>query len=413
MKTLLSISALLFTIMLMQMGTTALGPLDTLSAIELGFSNTEIGVIGGSHFLGFLIGCLGSPLLVKRVGHARAYCVTAALSIVAILLHPVVSYFWAWCVFRVITGIAIATSYTSVESWLNAKLTNSNRSRFFGIYRIIDMTGALVAQAMISVLVPAYFLSYTMLAILVCLSLLPLGLTKSVQPAMPETQKINVFFAFQISPLAALGVLTVGATGSALRMIGPLFAYELAFTPTQIGIFLSLPLIAGMIIQMPIGFLAERATPRQLIGSLSMATIFICVAFTLIEAETIFGIKTIFILVFIFGLTTMPLYSLSAIHANNQTKEQDMTMLSASLIFLFGVGAIISPVIASYLIEHFGPNAMFTYFAVLHILLLGYTAYRARIRPLDVPMRPYIYIPRTSLFIAKTIKSLRRRPHKS
>ena len=277
MKTLLSISALLFTIMLMQMGTTALGPLDTLSAIELGFSNTEIGVIGGSHFLGFLIGCLGSPLLVKRVGHARAYCVTAALSIVAILLHPVVSYFWAWCVFRVITGIAIATSYTSVESWLNAKLTNSNRSRFFGIYRIIDMTGALVAQAMISVLVPAYFLSYTMLAILVCLSLLPLGLTKSVQPAMPETQKINVFFAFQISPLAALGVLTVGATGSALRMIGPLFAYEQAFTPTQIGIFLSLPLIAGMIIQMPIGFLAERATPRQLIGSLSMATIFICV----------------------------------------------------------------------------------------------------------------------------------------
>ena len=80
---------------------------------------------------------------------------------------------------------------------------------------------------------------------------------------MPETQKINVFFAFQISPLAALGVLTVGATGSALRMIGPLFAYEQAFTPTQIGIFLSLPLIAGMIIQMPIGFLAERATPRQ------------------------------------------------------------------------------------------------------------------------------------------------------
>ena len=89
---------------------------------------------------------------------------------------------------------------------------------------------------------------------------------------------------------------------------------------------------------MPIGFLAERATPRQLIGSLSMATIFICVAFTLIEAETIFGIKTIFILVFIFGLTTMPLYSLSAIHANNQTKEQDMTMLSVSLIFCSGSG---------------------------------------------------------------------------
>ena len=410
MKTLLSISALLFTIMLMQMGTTALGPLDTLSAIELGFSNTEIGAIGGAHFLGFLVGCLGSPLLVKRVGHARAYCVTAALSIIAILLHPVLPYFWAWCVFRVMTGIAIATSYTAVESWLNAKLTNKNRGRFFGVYRIIDMTGALVAQAMIIVLVPAYFLSYTMLAILICLSLMPLGLTKTVQPAMPETQKIDVLFAFRISPLAALGVLTVGATGSALRMIGPLFAYQLNFTSTQIGLFLSLPLIAGMIIQLPIGYLAERATPRQLIGGLSGITILISIAFSVIEAESVFGIKTIFILVFIFGLTTMPLYSLSAIHANNQTKEQDMTMLSASLIFLFGIGAIISPVIASYIIEHFGPLSMFTYFAAMHLLLLGYTGYRALIRPLNVPLRSYIYIPRTSLFIAKTIKNLRRRP---
>ena len=410
MKTLLSISALLLTIMLMQMGTTALGPLDTLSAIELGFSNTEIGAIDGAHFLGFLVGCLGSPLLVKRVGHARAYCVTAALSIIAILLHPVLPYFWAWCVFRVMTGIAIATSYTAVESWLNAKLTNKNRGRFFGVYRIIDMTGALVAQAMIIVLVPAYFLSYTMLAILVCLSLMPLGLTKTVQPVMPETQKIDVLFAFRISPLAALGVLTVGATGSALRMIGPLFAYQLNFTPTQIGLFLSLPLIAGMIIQLPIGYLAERATPRQLIGGLSGITILISIAFTIIEAETVLGIKTIFILVFIFGLTTMPLYSLSAIHANNQTKEQDMTMLSASLIFLFGIGAIISPVIASYIIEHFGPLSMFTYFAAMHVFLLGYTGYRALIRPLNVPLRPYIYIPRTSLFIAKTIKNLRRRP---
>ena len=410
MKTLLSISALLFTIMLMQMGTTALGPLDTLSAIELGFSNTEIGAIGGAHFLGFLVGCLGSPLLVKRVGHARAYCVTAALSIIAILLHPVLPYFWAWCVFRVMTGIAIATSYTAVESWLNAKLTNKNRGRFFGVYRIIDMTGALVAQAMIIVLVPAYFLSYTILAILICLSLMPLGLTKTVQPAMPETQKIDVLFAFRISPLAALGVLTVGAPGSALRMIGPLFAYQLNFTPTQIGLFLSLPLIAGMIIQLPIGYLAERATPRQLIGGLSGITILISIAFSVIEAESVFGIKTIFILVFIFGLTTMPLYSLSAIHANNQTKEQDMTMLSASLIFLFGIGAIISPVIASYIIEHFGPLSMFTYFAAMHLLLLGYTGYRALIRPLNIPLRPYIYIPRTSLFIAKTIKNLRRRP---
>ena len=71
----------------MQMGTGALGPLDTLSGIALGFSTIEIGILGAAHFTGFIIGCFGAPALVRRVGHARAYIVTVALSVIAILLH--------------------------------------------------------------------------------------------------------------------------------------------------------------------------------------------------------------------------------------------------------------------------------------------------------------------------------------
>ena len=127
------------------------------------------------------------------------------------------------------------------------------------------------------------------------------------------------------------------------------------------------------------------------------------------ESEQIFGIRTLFILVFTFGLTTMPLYSICAIHANNLIPAKRMTSLSASLIFIFAVGAIISPILASYLIQIFGPNAMFIYFATLHMVLLVFTGYRALIRPDKAPRRKYVYIPRTSLFIAKTIKSMKRK----
>lgn len=410
MKTLLSISALLLTILLMQMGTTALGPLDALSAIQHGFSNTQIGIIGGAHFVGFIIGCFLSPMLVRRVGHARAYCVTAAFSIVAILFHPILPYFWAWCIFRIVTGIAIAASYTLVESWLNAKLTNKNRSRFFSLYRMSDMLGALTAQAMISVLVPAHFISYSVLAIIVCLSLIPLGLTKSVQPVMPASQKTDVLFAFHVSPLAALGVLVVGATSSAIRMIGPIFAYQLNFSPAEIGLFLSLPIVGGAIVQLPIGYLAEKFTPRQLLAMLSTLTIIISLGFNFIQTDVLFGVRVIYILVFVFGLTTMPIYSLCAIHAYNRIPERQMTMLSASLIFIFAISAIISPILTSYLIDYFGPLSMFTYFAIMHLILLFYTAYRSFIRPMTISVtaRNYVYIPRTSLFITKTIKLLRR-----
>ena len=93
MTTLLSVSALLITVMLMQMGTGALGPLDTLSAIKLDFNNIQIGVIGASHFIGFILGCFLAPTLLSRAGHARAYIVAAACSILAILMQPIFQVF--------------------------------------------------------------------------------------------------------------------------------------------------------------------------------------------------------------------------------------------------------------------------------------------------------------------------------
>ena len=243
MTTLLSVSALLITVLFMQMATGALGPLDTLSAIELGFTNIQIGILGAAHFTGFIFGCFGAPMLVKRVGHARAYIVIVALSIVTILMHPIFQNVWAWCLFRVFAGLAIATSFTAIESWLNAKLTRQNRGQFFSLYRLMDMFGALAAQALISILVPVEHLSYTILAIILCISLLPLGLTKSVQPELPKTIGLDPLFALRISPLAVIGVLIVGATSSVIRMIGPLFAYESNLMPAEIGLFLSLFII--------------------------------------------------------------------------------------------------------------------------------------------------------------------------
>ena len=95
---------------------------------------------------------------------------------------------------RIFNGIAIAGSFTAIESWLNAKLNNQNRVRYFSFYRTIDMVGGLVAQIMIIVLLPAHFVSYTVIAVLICLSLLPLGLTQSVQPQMPKQEKFRPLF---------------------------------------------------------------------------------------------------------------------------------------------------------------------------------------------------------------------------
>lgn len=408
MRILISISALLVSVFLVQVSTGTLGPLDALSGLKLGFSRTEIGLIGSSHFIGFILGCFLSPALIRRVGHARTFSFVTGLSIIGVLLHPMWHNLYFWMILRVMSGIAVAGAATVIESWLHAKLNNDNRSRYFSFYRIFDMSGALVAQALIATLPIAQSSSYSLVAIFLCLSFFPLALTKSVQPALPEQTTWRPFYALEISPIAVAGVLVVGATGAAIRMIGPLFAYDSALDAGQIALFLALFIFGGALAQFPVGFLADKFTKRSLMMSLSLLTIIVSFAIQFEAVRYWLGSYQIFILVFIFGMATIPIYSLSATHANDLSQKQDMTDLSASLIFFFAIGAIASPIISGALIDYFGPDILFVYFAILHGLLFVFALYRVMKRPVIHFAKPYRYIPRTSLFIAKTVKSLRR-----
>ena len=119
--------------------------------------------------------------------------------------------------------------------------------------------------------------------------------------------------------------------------------------------------------------------------------------------STIGGIPLIYIMSFLFGFTTFPSYSICAAHASDFVAPDEMLSLSASLIFLYASGAIISPLAAGWIMTEFGAEMMFSFIAAAHFLLMIYTILRRFARPAEA-RRSYTYIPRTTLFIAETLK---------
>ena len=119
------------------------------------------------------------------------------------------------------SGLCVAGCYTVIEAWLQAKVTNETRGRAMGTYRIVDMSGSLVAQLMIGVLTPASYVSYNLLAILCCAALLPITLTTTKQPETPEAPRLRPRLAFERSPLAAAGVVVAALSSASFRMVGP------------------------------------------------------------------------------------------------------------------------------------------------------------------------------------------------
>lgn len=408
MRTLISFAALFFSVILLQLSSGALGPLDALSGIALSFTTQEIGVLGSAHFLGFFIGCWWAPRLMGSVGHSRAFAAFTASGAIGLLAHMIIVDPLAWAVMRVASGLCVAGCYTVVEAWLNAKVTNETRGRTMGVYRVVDMGASLGAQLMIGVLEPASYISYNLLAIFCCAALLPLTLTTVRQPETPDAPRLRPRLAVQRSPLAAAGVIVAGLSSASFRMVGPLYGQEVGLNAGQIAWFLAAFVLGGAIAQYPAGWLADKYDRRWVLIGLSAAAMASCAVTVM---TTGLGTLGVMLTAGLFGFTSFPIYSIASAHAHDFADASERVELSAALMFFYALGAIAAPFAASVLIERMGPSGLFLLIAAGHGILIVFGLARMRARATPTEKTRYIYAPRTSFLIGRLTGRSRDRKH--
>ncbi|MYH57969.1 MAG: MFS transporter, partial [Boseongicola sp. SB0675_bin_26] len=358
MRMLISFAALLLSVLLLQLGSGGLAPLDAISGIQLDFTRSEIGLLGSAHFLGFFVGCIWAPRILSDVGHSRTFAAFTAAGTIGILSHMLIVDAMAWMVMRVLSGICIAGCYTVVESWLQAKVTNATRGRAIGVYRVVDISGSLAAQLMISVLEPASYVSYNILALICCAALVPLVLTRIEQPLVPKARRLRPGLAWERSPLAVAGVVSAGLTAAAFRMVGPIYGVEVGLSNDEIALFLAAFVLGGALSQYPVGWAADRYDRRIVLIALSVLAILSCAVMVTLAAN---GTGSAFAAAGLFGMITFPIYSVATAHAHDFASQDERVDISAAFIFYYAVGAIASPWLVASLIDRFGPSAMFSF----------------------------------------------------
>ncbi len=400
MTTLISFAALFASIFFVQLGSGALAPLDALSGAALNFSAAQIGLLGSAHYVGFFAGCWLTPRLMAQVGHSRTFAGLAAFGTIGALMHPVIVDPYAWAAMRMGTGIAVAGAYTVIESWLHAKAENANRGRIFGEFRMVDLVGQLGAQALIAVLEPAAFVSYNILALFCCLCVVPILLSRRAAPVSEGAPRLRPWRTVLASPLAAASVVTAGVSGASFRMVGPLYGAEVGLSPQGVALFLAAAVLGGALSQLPVGWLSDRIDRRKVLIGLSAGAL----AVSGWASMGLSGHGALFALALLFGAMAFPLYSVGAAHANDFAARDEIVELNAALMFLFGVGAIVSPLLAATLIARFGPGALFIYISVTHLALIAFGLWRLTQRPGSAPRTPYAYLPRTSFVLARLMR---------
>lgn len=348
-----------------------------LRGAQEGFSPSIIGFIGTAYFAGFLLGCLAITRMLRAVGHIRAFAALAATAACGTLLMVLMIEPLPWAVIRFISGFCFSGLFTVIESWLNSGVRNEDRARVLALYRIIDLCAVTGSQFLIPIFGAGGFAIFAVMAIMICFSLVPVSLGDRSSPAQPEDVKLDLVRAWRISPLAAIGCVAVGMTNSAFRTMSPVYAQEIGLSVADVATFVSISIIGGVVIQYPLGYLSDKHDRRTVLLGTTACAMAAALALALFAGGDRW---TNFAFVFVFGSFAMPLFSLSAAHANDRAEKSEYVLVNAALMLFYSFGAIGGPFIASTLMHVAGPQALFHFCAAIYLALTLIIVYRMVVR---------------------------------
>jgi MFS family permease len=342
------------------------------------FSLLALGLIGTGWSVGFVAGSVTVPLLVKRVGHIRAYSVMAAIGTITILLNLLLINDIAWILLRALSGYCFAGAAMIVESWLNEVVDNKSRGTIFSSYSAINMAASTLGQLAMSLTGVVGYLPFVLGAISFICALLPTALTSKPQPRPLQSARLDLKLLYRTSPVAAVAAFSVGMANGTFGTLAPVYGYSQHLDAAGISYLMCLTVILGAASQIPFGRMSDRMDRRKVIVGLSA---FAAVIGTMLVVFDPQGGWLLYLLFAAYGFVAYPLYGIAVAHANDSAQEGDFAKISGGMLLIMGVGLAIGPAIAPVLMNNFKPVGLFIVTAAFHGALAISTVARMRARP--------------------------------
>ena len=377
MASVIKIYALFLGSALLMFGGGLQGLLLSVRGAEEEFSLLALGLIGTGWSVGFVTGSIAVPMIVRNVGHIRAFSVMAAIGSITILLNLLFINDVGWILLRALSGFCFAGAAMIVESWLNEVADNKSRGTTFSIYVTINMASSTLGQIAMSVTGTAGYVPFVIGAISFICAILPTALTSSPQPRPLSSAKIDVRLLYKTSPVAAIAAFSVGMANGAFGTLAPVYGYQRGLDASGIALLFAIAAILGAVAQIPFGRLSDRIDRRLVLIGLAGFAAFVGALTVIINPQAGWMMYVLFAC---YGFAANPIYAVAVAHANDFAKDGDFAKIAGGMLLIMGVGLAIGPAVASMIMGAWSPVGLFVVTALFHGLLAVAAFLRMRIR---------------------------------
>lgn len=367
MKTaIFSVAALFLSLALLVSGNAMLSTLISLRLDIEGVTTTALGFVLAFYSLGFVLGATYGVDIIRQVGHIRAFAVYSALACATTLMHPLVVSPEAWAAMRLIIGFCLAGLMTVTESWINDRATNESRGKLLSIYTINFYLASALGQLLIGFNNPMEFVAYTVVAMLVVMSLVPLALTRSLIPATPShTESLGLRQLAKHAPSGLTGAFISGLALGAFLALGPVYASRAGLPLSDLSRYMGFTVICAVILQWPAGWLSDRKGRLPVLVGLLLIGALAAAATALlgqISHLALFGFSGAF-----FALSAS-IYPISVALTNDNLPHEQLVAACASMLRTYGVGTMVGPLLTAFLMGVLGDAALFAVISLAMVI---------------------------------------------
>ena len=338
-----------------------------------GFSTAALGFMGTAWAAGFVTGCFFAPRIVRRAGHVRAFGAFAASGAIVALTSGLIIDEMVWILLRALTGFTMAGAFMVIESWLNERATNENRGTVFGLYMMVTYASIMAGQMMVAAGDVRADSLFMVTGILFCLALLPTAVSTAAHPKPLQDVSLDIRGLYANSPVASAGCLLTGVANGAWGTLGAVYGARIGISTAEIALMMSLVVIAGAAMQLPVGRVSDMTDRRYVLAAASGVCGLVGLLIFIVSPRSS---VLVIAMTAAYGAFAYTLYSLAVAHANDHARPEDFVKVSGGLLLLYGFGTMIGPMLGASLMGLMRPEGLFLATALPHVLLVGYTLLR-------------------------------------
>jgi MFS family permease len=367
-------SALLLGMAVLTLGAGLQATLLGVRATLEGFSTFVTGAVMAAYYVGFVIGSVAAPGLVRQVGHIRVFAALTATAAATILLQGVFVGAWEWGFLRTVSGMCFAGIYVVAESWLNDRADRRSRGVLLATYMVVIYVGLGVGQLLLNLADPNGLELFILIGVLISLAVVPIALTAQRAPDFSVPHRVSFRELLAISPLGAVGALFSGATAGTLFSLGPVYAASSSLDNSAVALFMASSILPAVVLQLPLGRLSDRVDRRNVLIAISISAAIAAAA----AARLGVGSPMFFLAAAAYGGLSLTIYAVCLAHVNDHLQPSQMVAASATVLLANGIGSALGPVVVSAAMQLTGPEAFFVSIIVLHATFALYAAWRKR-----------------------------------